>query len=405
MFTEGSFAMSTMKEFKDQQGATLAYAAIPDQYMTGASLVNKMQHEGVPFFITAHAIDASRNIMIFGLSDEMFTTYKNQMIKMTLKAVPNVIWSSIRDFIEPEVYLQQFAESLSQMKLTPTAMTDLPSLIGQNLQNYYNTMMADYQGAFDREAALGTPTFANNSICRSFLVRYTGKAKSGADCVVLGGMDYKGVEYYSSVSIASVLGPLAGMLGGAAKAKQKEKSSKQFGHGTPCDAVDWGSANKFLLMTPAEYEAEATKDFLEFVQIFHMEEGLRDQFYQRILQRRQENLMQTLQLQQMAQQSAQNLMMNQQRLVQTLQQNSAAMHAGIMDSWNKKMASDARISQARSEATMGVNVYTNTYGQNVDVSVTADHVYQNQYGDVYGVSGNAVDDEVLTQLNWTELKK
>ena len=205
--------MSTMKEFKDQQGATLAYAAINDQYMTGASLVNKMQHEGVPFFITAHAIDASRNIMIFGLSDEMFTTYKNQMIKMTLKAVPNVIWSSIRDFVEPEVYLQQFAEALSQMKLTPTAMTDLPSLIGQNLQNYYNTMMADYQGAFDREAALGTP----------------------------------------------------------------------------CDALDWGSANKFLLMAPAEYEAEATKDFLEFVQTFHMEEGLRDQFYQRILQRRQEN--------------------------------------------------------------------------------------------------------------------
>ena len=81
------------------------------------------------------------------------------------------------------------------------------------------------------------------------------------------------------------------------------------------------------------------------------------------------------------------------------------MSAGIMDSWNKKMASDARISQARSEATLGVNVYTNSYGQNVDVSVSADHVYQNQYGDVYGVSGNAVDDETLTRLNWTELKK
>ena len=46
--------MSTIKEFKDQQGGILAYAAIPDHYMIGASLVDKRQHEGVPFFITAH---------------------------------------------------------------------------------------------------------------------------------------------------------------------------------------------------------------------------------------------------------------------------------------------------------------------------------------------------------------
>ncbi len=397
--------MSTIKEFKDQQGGILAYAAIPDHYMIGASLVDKRQHEGVPFFITAHAIDTTRNIMIFGLSDELFTTYKNQMLKMALKSVPSVIWSSIRDFVEPEVYLQQFAEALSQMKLTPTATADLPSVIGRNIQKYYNGMMTEYQAAFDREAALGTPTKANNSLCRSFLVRYKGTAKSGADCVVLGGMDYKGIEYYSTVSIASVMGPLAGMLGSAIKSRKQAESSRQFGHGTPCDAIDWGSANKFLLVTPAEYEKEATQDFLEFVQTFYMEEGLRNQFYQLNMQRQQQNLQQTLQLQQMAQQSAQNLMMNQQRLMQTLQQNSAQMSAGIMDSWNKKMASDARISQARSEAIMGVNVYTNSYGQNVDVSVSADHVYQNQYGDVYGVSGNAVDDETLTKLNWTELKK
>ena len=81
------------------------------------------------------------------------------------------------------------------------------------------------------------------------------------------------------------------------------------------------------------------------------------------------------------------------------------MSAGIMDSWNQKMASDSRISQNWSQATMGVDTYQNTYGQNVDVSVTADHVYQNQYGDVYGVSGNAIDQDVLNSINWTELKK
>ncbi len=121
---------------------------------------------------------------------------------------------------------------------------------------------------------------------------------------------------------------------------------------------------------------------------------------QRIMMRMQE----TVQFQQMAQASMQSLMANQQRLRQTLAENSAAMSNMIMDSWNQKMASDSRISAARSEAIRGVNTYTNTYGQTVDVSVTADHVYQNQYGDVYGVSGSAPDSEVLSKLNWTELK-
>ena len=99
------------------------------------------------------------------------------------------------------------------------------------------------------------------------------------------------------------------------------------------------------------------------------------------------------------------LQQSQAQLRQTLADNARSMSDGLMDSWNKKMASDSRISQARSEATMGVNTYTNSYGQNVDVSVSADHVYQNQYGDVYGVSGNALDQDILNKLNWSSLDK
>ena len=54
---------------------------------------------------------------------------------------------------------------------------------------------------------------------------------------------------------------------------------------------------------------------------------------------------------------------------------------------------------------MGTNTYTNTYGQKVDVSVVADHVYQNQYGNVFGVSGNELDQDVLNKYNWTKLDK
>ena len=399
--------MNSIKEFKDQNGNTLALAAIPDDYTIGSNLNNEFQHESVPFFITAHAINTAKNIMIFGLSDEKFTTYKNQMIKGTLKFMQDVRWNSIRDFIEPEDYLFQFAQALSQMqKLTPVGEADLPSICGQNPKQAFQDFMALYEAAWQADAQAGIETKANNILVRSFMRRFDGVAKSGAACTVVAGMDYNGVEMYSpQANLLGAINPLFGMLGAAAQNKQAQNSSKQFGHGTPCDSIDWGSKNKFLMVAPKEYEQEAFEAFLEFVQTFHMTDQLRNRFYQALVERSQMRMMETAKFQGIAQANMQANMINQQRLTQTLAANSASMSAGIMDSWNKKMASDSRISQARSEATLGVNTYQTSYGQNVQVSVAADHVYQDKYGDVYGVSGVAPDQETLNNLNWTELNK
>ena len=398
--------MSTIKNFSDKNGNLLARAAIPDGYITGASLVdNGFQHESVPFFITAHAVDTSRNIMIFGLSHEMYTTYKNKAVTMALKQMYDVRWNSLRDFVEPEEYLYQFATALSQANLTVVGEADLPSLCGQNQQQAYNDFVSEYEAAFQRDAAMGTETKANNILVRSFMRRYDGVAKSGVKCTVIAGMDYNGIEYYTPASFLGALNPIAGLFGAAARNKQAATSSNVFGQGKPCDGIDWGARNKFLLVTPKEYEADALKDFLEFVQTFHMDSVLSKRFYAMKAQRVQMRMQETARFQGMAQASMQSLIANQQRLTQTLAQNSAAMSNMIMDSWDKKMASDSRISQARSEAIRGVNTYTNSYGQNVEVGVTADHVYENRYGDVYGVSGNAPDQELLNKLNWTELKK
>ena len=396
--------MSEIRDFKDQNGNVLAHAAIPEGYTIGGSLVDQGQHENVPFFITAHAIDTGRNIMIFGLSDEKFTTYKNSMLKMTLKQMADVRWNSIRDFVEPEVYLDQFATALSQMNLRVVGEADMPSVCGQNPNQAYQDFVSEYQAAFQRDAAFGVETKANNILVRSYMRRYEGTARSGAACTVVAGMDYNGIEYYSPQSMLSAINPLAGLVGSAIKNRKAENSSKKLGQGEPCDAIDWGARNKFLLVTPKEYEQEAFNDFMEFVQTFHMDQQLRQQFYNLNAQRVQMRLQETMKFQGMAQANMQSLMYNQQRLTQTLAQNSAAMSGMIMDSWNKKMASDSRISQARSEATLGVNTYQNSYGQNVQVSVAADHVYENQYGDVYGVSGNAPDQEMLNKLNWKEIK-
>ena len=391
--------MSSIKDFKDQNGYVLAHAAIPDGYQIGGSLVNGFQHESVPFFVTVHAVNPETKAIIYGLTDEKYTTYKNQMLKMTLQAMNDVRWNSIRDFVEPEVYLDSFAAALSQMRsIRVVGEAALPSICGKNQQQAFNDFMALYQDSFDRDASLGTPTRANNILVRSFMRKYDGIAKSGAACTVIAGMDYNGIEYYSEASMLGAINPLAGLLGAAVKKNQAAGSSKKFGQGSPCDAIDWGAKNKFLLLCPKAHERAALADFMEFVQTFHMDSNLRNQFYRLISQRIQMRMQETARFQSMAQ-------MNQQRLAQTLAQNSQAMSNMIMDSWNQKQASDARISQARSEAIRGVNSYQTTYGQNVDVSVTADHVYQDRYGDVYGVSGTAPDQEFLNRNDWTELDK
>ncbi len=76
-----------------------------------------------------------------------------------------------------------------------------------------------------------------------------------------------------------------------------------------------------------------------------------------------------------------------------------------MDSFRRRSDAESRISQSMSEAIRGVDTYTNSYGQTYDVSTAADHVYQNQYGDVFGISGQGFDQNDLNLLNLTELKK
>ena len=94
-----------------------------------------------------------------------------------------------------------------------------------------------------RDASLGTPTRANNILVKSFMRKYDGVAKSGAACTVVAGMDYNGIEYYSEASMLGAINPLAGLLGAAVKNKQAAGSSKKFGQGSPCDAIDWGAKN------------------------------------------------------------------------------------------------------------------------------------------------------------------
>ena len=100
----------------------------------------------------------------------------------------------------------------------------------------------------------------------------------------------------------------------------------------------------------------------------------------------------------------QSHMMNMQRLNQvskTLSQSNDIVMQGYQ---NRQEAYD-RMSQKRSEAIRGVNTYTTSDGRSVEHSVSSDHVYETKYGDTVGVSGNAIDDSVATDLGWKEIFK
>lgn len=393
--------MTNMKDFSIKD-AVLAHAVVPDDYEIGAALNNQKQHDRVPFSIAVHAINTEKNIMIFAISEQKYSSYKNQMLLNLLRNVPTTNWEVIRDFIEPEEYLKQVAESVSQMKLTATATADLPSVFAANLKQKHEELLQEYQMYFDFDTQSGVPTYGNNSICKPYLIRYEAN-KNGNDFVVLGGMDYKGIEYYSDKTGFQMFGSIIGMNFG--NNQSNETSSKQFGHGNPCDVIEWGAENHFIMVCPKDEEKEATKDFLQFVGTYHMDNALLNRYYELKVEAFQMQMNQSMQYQSMAQQSQANLRYQQQKLTNMLASNSASISAGIMDSWNKKMDSQARTSQAFSEAIRGIDTYQTSSGKNVEVGLSADHVYENKYGDVYGVSGKELDNELLNKLDWKEIHK
>lgn len=92
-------------------------------------------------------------------------------------------------------------------------------------------------------------------------------------------------------------------------------------------------------------------------------------------------------------------------LSKKISRNNAEISAGIMDSWNRRINAFDHMSSNYSQAVRGVNSYTGLYGNTVEFDVRADYVYENQYGDTFGVSGNEIVKYIALMLNWTKLRK
>ena len=453
--------LNRTKQFVTAEGLTLASAVVPDDYLPEAEYETRWQSEMVPHYYKLKACPQGRGIYMSSFSKELYNDLKNPFLKGMTALVSCSTKNGYQKFVEPEDFLKKEAERIAGIPLTAVAKAKLPSIFGSNPDAAAANLRDDI---YKYSLFVGITPKVLNTMCESMLYRYTGTL-NGKDVIVLAGMDYEGAELDFTPSGLDQISDAAGkavdklkdslersfgkkmpssgrfketlsnLTSGKEKMTMKDlmnggligrmmRDSKEektetvisqeplkedeplpFGHGKHVDHILNGAARSYYAMYYAEYDSEVLPVFMRFVSSISEDPGIRQRETQMINGKLTALAQEAALNQAIAQQKQMELQRNQARTAQILADNARSISDGIMDSWNKKMASDSRISQARSEAALGVNTYQNTYGQDVQVPVSADHVYQNQYGDVYGVSGNGIDQETLNQINWTELNK
>ena len=442
------------RDFVTPDGIRVASAVVPDNFELSASIDDRWQSEMVPFTTRIKAND-DNGIILFSDSKELYHDVRNIFIKGIIALVPNHTSAGYSSYFDEEEYMNRFVSSVYNRPARLVAKTKLPSFFGTHPDVAMSQLRNDIS-TFDNFMEIGSSPV--NTRIESILYKYESELDNGAKVVIFAGMDYEGEELvygnglFKGVNLDGIkenvskvfgesdtlnkLGDTisdvvkgkdkltfsdmmnGGLLGKAMRKKSEsqsapepkktepEKSEDGFGHSSRrIDQVTFGAYRKYACLALEERQDEAQQIFLNFVATLVPDQDLGQRQSAKINQKMAEIRQVVAQNQAIVMQKQQQLQAMQMETSRKIAANARAASDGIMDSWNKKMESDSRISQARSDATMGVNTYTNSYGQDVKVGVSADHVYENRYGDVYGVSGNGLDQDVLNNLDWKEINK
>ena len=421
------------KRFADNKtGIILAKAVVPESFTSEGNLYEVWQSDLVPFTAAFQASSPDGSTMLSTTSGEMYAWYLNPLLRTFAAQTPNVIKTSFREFIEPDEYLHQYAERMAGIPLTPTARAKLPSAYGKDLEGERQRLLQYVESHMINISVRET---VSTCYCDAFLYRYEGVSR-GRKIVVLAGCDYKGVESYDANGGPAGMGLLSmglqgGLLGrmmqgnkGKASAKVSGNRGKYspgvsptgvgagnipFGHGKEygkqVDLISWGSERLYFAAAPIEAERAATVAFLRFVGSISPNPALWKQRSLLIEQKHQTRILEAQQLNSQAVQMQIQAQQRQRELARQIQANSEEISRGIMDSWERRSASQSRISSNWSQAIRGVDTYSTPTGRTVEASVSADHVYQDRYGDTIEVYGNEPDDELVTRLDWTKLNR
>lgn len=383
---------------KDEMtGLPLGRCFLPNGWKVKGSFNGEWQSMAMPYKIVIKATSPDNGITVEVRSGEIFNQEvihygpKNPMLDRITDQVyrqatePGRPIFKKHDLMQSFDYLNAVTFAVFQgQPLQATIKAQLPSMFGKNpqvLRRIYSFLF-DYR--HDWEMSFSAPVsedFLLGIKSESVFRRYASGNRIrlvGADMVC------KDVEQRSTGN--EMMYGLAGMMVGTGHKGQYR---------------EWGSELLFFCDMEASRELEGTKAFMSIVESFTLDDGITkkrtdsiDRVERKLLMMQQQANAQNARLQQ-------QLAANQARLQQTLAQNSRDMSNMIMDSWNKKMESDSRISQGYHEAIMGVNTYVRTDGSTVEHSVVSDHVYQNRYGDTVGFSGG----DPGPMPGWTELER
>lgn len=449
-------------EFRTVDGIPVGRAGLPQDFKTEAVVQQGWLSETVPLVSYMRAVSGDEKQVIVSASRETYFDIRSGMMKGMLGLIQTHTKNGYIPFTEERDYVKTWAEQITGVTLTPTAQAALPSVLGSN-PNLAASQLNSELGTYF--SYLGEQYPVVNSEAHSTLYRFTG-VFNGQDVVVLAGCDWNGAELGGNQIMGSISGAVKGLVDsnpqlknsigdfknafsdvvsgrdkmtmndwmhGGLLYKVKQNRERQgtpqvqempsapvqrqlnpdgsipFGHsqefGKGVSFIMFGSQRRYATMFPKAEEEHATNVFLQFVKTLEPDPQLAQRENDLVQQKLRSVMQEAANSQAMAQQMHMQTLRMQQQTSQMIARNSAQTSAGIMDSWNKRQAAQTRMSNNYSEAVRGVNSYVTPAGRTVEVGAAADHAYQNQYGDIIGVSGNAPDQSVLNDLNWTELTK
>ena len=395
-----------------ETGQTIASARIPAGFSYGGHIDHSGGNSYSQMRDSVKANSGDKRTILYSESHQLWEDAQNPLVKqLAQNPLTGIDPANLSPFQEPEELMLSFSRHFTGIDLVPEALAELPGSFAENKGTILENMIQTF---LSRDGTAPNVDYRIiNAVCTPLLVKYYGM-QNGKKIVVLTGCEYVGIEYRNAITPMMMTGGAFGMLSMLREAQNKERDQQDYGsapfghgreYGKKTDIVRWGYNRMYLCVSDADRENAAVEQFLRFVVSFRPDDTLTQKRNQAEYQLFMKSLNYSNAL---AQQARQGQIMAQQRAMETsrmIARNSAEISAGIMDSWNKKMASDSRISQNYSEAVRGVNTYYTSSGKSVEVDVTADHVYENRYGEVYGISGSEPDQDLLSRLNWTELKQ
>lgn len=362
----------------------VAMADLPEGYETKAEIKNSWQHEIVPFTTFLEAVNKEENIILYSTGREIYEDYLNDYERNIISNDPNTIKAGLRKYENPELYLTKYATNLVNTIVKPLSIGKLPGDYASHLKEH-----ADHQLKYflDHRINVNVKLEVSNYETDAPVIKLEAMLNN-QKVNILVGANLRRLDYYNAMPM---LNPFSFLNMG----KKVNKA----------DVIQWGAERFFACIFYPENENKAQETFFNFVNTFKYNPELENQASKLAEERFKANYVKAMQLAGLAQSVMQQGVAFRTNATMNISRELNSISDGIMDSWNLKNSSDARISQNFSEAIRGVNTYMDVNGKSFELSNKADHVYTNQYGDHIGVSGGSVDEETKAKLNWKEVFK